>query len=77
MTSTTAIFLFTGLFFGLGLVFGNGIAERNPPNEPKPTRWSDKLHAEYIKGYDAGVKATLNQMRTEIKRSDERSRYGY
>ena len=59
-------------FFGLGLLFGEGIARRNPPNEPKPKKWSDMLQKEFMRGYDAGVKATLNQMKVEIKKSDAR-----
>lgn len=58
-------------FFMFGIFFGHEMSKRNPPNEPKPKRWSDMLHKEFQKGYDAGVKATLNQMRIEIKRSDE------
>lgn len=55
-------------FFVLGLIFGEGIARRNPPNEPKPKNWSALLLKEYERGYDAGVKATLNQMKVEIKK---------
>lgn len=72
MTPITIYFILLLEFFVMGLMVGEVAAHRNPPNEPKPKKFSDMLHKEYMKGYDAGVKATLNQMRVEIKRSDER-----
>lgn len=71
MSESTASFLIMFLFFAMGLYLGAAIAERNPPDQPKPTKWTEKLKKEYEFGYNAGVKATLNQMRIEIKRAEK------
>ena len=53
--------------FVIGLWIGGFMAERTPPNEPKPKNWDEKLRKEWNKGFRAGEKLTAARMSSKLK----------
>lgn len=54
----------------LGVMIGYMAGERQNPNEPKPKKWEDRLHKEWMKGFQAGEKATLKRVTERLKREE-------
>jgi hypothetical protein len=54
-------------WFVIGLWIGGAMAQRTPPNEPKPKNWDEKLHKEWNKGFRAGEKLTATRMSSKLK----------
>ena len=54
-------------WFVVGLWFGGAIAQRTPPNEPKPKNWDDELRKEWNKGFRAGEKLTATRMSSKLR----------
>lgn len=56
--------------FVFGIMLGYAAGDRQKPNEPKPKKWEDKLHNEWMKGFRAGEKATLKRFAERLKREE-------
>lgn len=54
-------------FFIMGLWIGGVMAQRTPPNEPKPKNWDDKLRKEWEKGFRAGEQSTIKRMGSKLR----------
>jgi len=69
MTDTQIFLMAVSLIemFVIGLWIGGFMAERTPPNEPKPKNWEEKLHKEWDKGFQAGEKFTTARMSSKLK----------
>jgi len=68
--TATQIYMFAILMlemFIIGLWIGGFMAQRTPPNEPKPKNWDEKLHKEWNKGFRAGEKLTAARMSSRLK----------
>lgn len=53
--------------FVFGIMLGYAAGDRQKPNEPKPKRWEDKLHKEWMKGFRAGENAMLKRVAERLK----------
>lgn len=57
------------LFF-VGVMLGYIAGERQDPNAPKPKRWEDRLHKEWMNGFRAGEKATLKSVAKRLEHEE-------
>lgn len=56
--------------FFLGMMLGFMAGERNNPSEPKPKKWEQELHKEFIKGFKAGEKSMAKSMTARLKETE-------
>ena len=57
------------LFF-FGVMIGYMAGNRENPNEPKPKKWEQELHNEYVKGFRAGEKSMAKSMTARLKETE-------
>ena len=62
-------------WFVIGLWIGGAMAQRTPPNEPKPTNWDKKLHKEWNKGFRAGEQSTIKRMGSKLRDAELLAEY--